>query len=168
MPRLSQQDSAFLVRISKAWAERPDTELGLSELMDQVNAYLCTEAMSIFVLDDSQNDLVARYAAGAASQEVIGVRLALGQGVVGWVVQYGEDLIVPSTDLDSRFFSGVDEKTGFVTRSILCVPLLQGGRARGAIETFNKATGHFTDDDVTLLQQIADLVAGYVVTQEQR
>jgi putative methionine-R-sulfoxide reductase with GAF domain len=132
--------------------------------MDRVNAYLCTEAMSIFVLDDSGNDLVARYAAGAASQEVIGVRLAPGQGVIGWVVQYGEDLIVPSTDLDPRFYSGVDERTGFTTRSILCVPLLQDEQARGAMEVLNKTTGHFSDDDVLLLQQVADLVADYVVT----
>jgi len=105
------------------------------------------------------NELVLQDAASPDRERVIGLRMPVGQGVVGWVVRYSEDLIVPSTALDPRFYSGVDAKTGFHTRSICCVPILHEGRAVGAIEALNKTTGHFNDMDVVLLQEIADAIA---------
>ena len=153
----------FLTRITKALLAQPDFELGASELLEQVNQYLSTEAGSIFVLDKATEELVLKYASSPVASEVIGLRMPVGIGVVGWVVQYNEDLIVPSTGLDPRFFSGVDKKTGFVTKSILGVPISQSGQRLGAIEMLNKTTGSFNDDDVKLLQAIAGVVGQCIV-----
>jgi GAF domain-containing protein len=150
---------AFVERMTDALAERSD--FGMAELMDQVLTFLHIEAISIFMLDRATDELVCRYSSGPVGQQVFGLRIPVGQGVVGWVVKYEEDLNVPSTDLDPRFYGGVDEQTGFVTRSILCVPMFQAGQIIGAIEAMNKTTGHFNDDDVVLLQEVADVVADY-------
>ena len=162
MKYIDPETLAFLEQVGKTLAEQPDLMLGIAEVMDWVNERLHTEESSIFVLDKSTSELVLTYAAGPVGQEIVGLRIAVGRGVVGWVVKYAEDLIVPSTSMDPRFFSGVDEKTGFVTRSILCVPIVQEDEAVGAIEAINKATGHFNDDDVTLLQGVADVLVNYV------
>jgi GAF domain-containing protein len=150
---------AFVERLADSLAERSD--FGLAELMDRVLEYLHIEALSIFMLERATDELLCKYAAGPVGQQVFGLRIPVGQGVVGWVVKYEEDLIVPSTDLDPRFYGGVDEQTGFVTRSILCVPMLQAGQIIGAIEAMNKTTGHFNDEDVVLLVEVADVVADY-------
>ena len=159
---IDQETSAFLEQATKTMTGRPDLEGGIIEVMDRVNERLHTEESSIFVLDKPTGELVLRYAAGPVGQEIIGLRIPVGRGVVGWVVKYAEDLIVPSTSMDPRFFSGVDKQTGFVTRSILCVPMVQDDQAIGAIEAMNKTTGYFNDNDVVLLQGVADILAKYL------
>ena len=88
---------AFVERMTDALAERSD--FGMAELMDQVLKFLHIEAISIFMLDRATDELVCRYAAGPVGQQVFGLRIPVGQGVVGWVVKYEEDLNVPSTCL---------------------------------------------------------------------
>lgn len=156
---LEHGDRAFLARLRQDLARQSDLEMALSGLIEQVNRHLATEAISIFELDEAAGELVIAHAAGPVCQRVVGLRMPMGQGVVGWVVGYNEPLIVPSTDLDPRFYSGIDEKTGFVTRSILCVPILSGDRVRGAVEVLNKTTGSFDDDDVVFLQAVVKMVS---------
>ena len=153
-------DEAFVTLMTQWLKERPG--FGIAGLLQQVMTYLHVEALSVFMLEKDLDELVLKYAVGASSDEVVGIRIPVGKGVVGWVVKYSEDLIVPSTDLDPRFYSGVDEKTCFVTRSILCVPMCQAGQTIGAIEAMNKTTGYFNDEDVTLLQGIADVAVDYL------
>ena len=160
---MDQEVQSFAARVTAALGEQPDTDLGLCELLTETNTYLHTEAASIFVLDPARGELVLTCAAGPDIPSILGLRMPLGRGVVGWVVQYCEDLIVPATDLDPRFYSGVDEHTGFATRSILCVPLVYAGQTLGAIEVLNKTTGHFNADDVVLVQEIARAVAKRLV-----
>jgi GAF domain-containing protein len=157
---LDPDAQAFVDGVTKGLKERLD--LGIEEVMSKVSAYLHTEAISIFVMDRAAGELVLEYAAEPVGKSLIGLRIPIGQGVVGWVAKYSEDLIVPSTDLDPRFYSGVDEQTGFVTRSILCVPMVRDEEVVGAIEVMNKTTGNFNVDDVLLLQAVADLVVDYV------
>ena len=161
---IDREARTFVLQVCAALAEEPNADSGLSRLLAEVNEYLGTEAISVFLLDQATHELVLTYAASPDREDILGLRIAEGQGVGGWVVKHNEDLIVPSTNLDPRFFSGVDERTGFVTRSILCVPIVQAGQAVGAIEALNKTTGHFNADDVILLQEISGAVADCLTT----
>ena len=65
-----------------------------------------------------------------------------------------------ATDLDKRTgaHKQADEKTGFVTRNILCIPIksLNGKDVTGAVEILNKqGEGTFTEDDRILLEEMA-------------
>jgi len=160
---MDERAQAFLAQATHDLAEQPG--FGISELLQRVNGYLHSEAASLFVVDRATNELVLEYAASPDADKVLGVRIRPGQGVVGWVARFNEDLIVPSTALDPRFFSGIDQQTGFTTRSILCVPVASGGKVLGAIEALNKTTGHFNDQDVVLLQEIAGVLAERLATQ---
>ena len=159
---LDQDTQDFCVQATRDLRQHPDLDQGIQELLSSVNERMETQAMSIFMLSEEGDELVMRYAATPAGQAIVGLRMPFGQGVVGWVVKYSEDLIVPATSRDPRFFSGVDEKTGFVTQSILCVPMVAGGRTLGAIEALNKVSGNFDSDDVLLLQAIADAIASHI------
>lgn len=155
---MGQDELAFIAQVARALAKQPDPGLGLPELLEQINQYLGSEAISIFVLDEAKDELVLKYAAGPVAQHVLGLRLPLELGVVGWVVKFNDALIVPAPNLDARFFSGVDQQTNFVTHSIVCVPIAKGKRKLGALEVLNKLSGPFTDDDVVLLQELARTV----------
>lgn len=159
---LDQDTQDFCAQAMGDLRQHPDPDQGIRELLVRVNERMGTQAMSIFVLSEAGDELVVRYAATPESQAIVGLRMPFGQGVVGWVVKYSEDLIVPATARDPRFFSGVDERTGFVTHSILCVPIIWEEETHGAIEALNKTSGNFDSDDVLLLQAIAEAVAGNV------
>ena len=110
----------------------------------------------LLVLHDKEvDDLWFAAASGEASEFVQGKRLALGQGILGWVAQSGEPLLVPDTATDSRYFGDFDAESGFQAHSILCVPLLVKGQPIGAIEAINKIDGTFDEEDLRLLTRLA-------------
>jgi signal transduction protein with GAF and PtsI domain len=159
---LDEDAQNFIASIGESLTDRDNIDTVLSK----VTAFLAAEALSVFLIDESSGDLVLRYATGEVGDEIVGLRLKSGQGVVGWVVKYSEDLIVPYPGMDARFFEGVDESTGFSTRSILCSPIRADERAVGAIEVLNKIEGTFNDDDLILLRAIARLMAEVILTTE--
>ena len=128
-----------------------------------------TESVSVWLLEnvpaDSQRppELVCwtSYHHFQADQKhsPVNMRLPVGQGVVGWVAQTGESLIVSDTLKDSRFFPGVSEKTGFQVHALLAVPLRVRDTVIGVLEMVNKRNGEFVQNDLTLVETLAASVA---------
>ncbi|MBI3597715.1 MAG: sigma 54-interacting transcriptional regulator [Nitrospirae bacterium] len=108
------------------------------------------QACSIAVIDKNEHQLAFAFSAGGA--KVGKFRIELGQGIAGWVAQSGKGMICNDVSKDPRFFGGIDKKTGFETKSLLCAPLTQRGQLIGAIEVLNTANPNgFTDEDLQLL-----------------
>jgi len=149
---LDKRVQRFIAAIGQSLSGQENVDAVLS----QVAEFLGAGAASIFLVDEPTGDLVLCYATGEVGDKIVGLRLPSGQGVVGWVVKYSEDLIVPYPGLDTRFFEGVDESTGFFTQSILCSPIKRSEKAIGAVEMLNKREGTFNDDDLVLLRAVAD------------
>ena len=117
-----------------------------------------SEACSIAVLDEDSRQLVIDFSAGDTL--VQGVRIDMGQGIAGWVARTGEGVLCNDASADPRFWSGIDHKTGFETKAILCVPLKQQGRIIGVIEVINTLNpAGFEQDDLRLLNAFGGLVA---------
>ncbi len=98
-------------------------------------------------------------AIGGGNELVRGLRLEPGQGIVGYVIQEGCPVLVPNVRCDPRWYAGVDQMSGYQTRSVLCVPLQVKGQVIGALEVLNKRDGIFTAHDQRLLSSLADLAA---------
>ena len=113
-----------LSRISQAITSTLDLTETLTIITENTTQLLEVDAASVVLHDNEANDLWFAAASGEASEFVQGKRLALGQGILGWVAQSGEALLVPDTGTDSRHFGDFDAESGFQARSILCVPLL--------------------------------------------
>ncbi|MGD9100107.1 MAG: PAS domain S-box protein, partial [Anaerolineae bacterium] len=91
-----------------------------------------------------QDWLVCRAASPhAQGGSPLNLRVRPDQGVVGWVAWQGESVIVSSVSDDTRFFPGIDEQTGFDTRSLLAVPLRVRDKIIGVLEAVNKRQGDF-------------------------
>lgn len=128
-------------------------------LLQQVAEKVGTAAASVWLRDEGQADK-DRLTCRAASPHdqapsPIGFSVSLGQGVVGWVAQTGESIIVPDVQKDKRFFSGVDEETGFRTTSLLAAPLRARSTIMGTLELVNKLEGDFDEHDRTFAEALA-------------
>ena len=85
--------------------------------------------------------------------------LKFGQGIAGSVAARGESIIVNDIEGSSKFFGEVDDSTGFLTKSALCVPVISQGKVVGVIEVMNKIDGVFGPSDEDLLLSIASSVS---------
>lgn len=139
-----------------------DLQATLRVVTESTTALLDVAAASVVLFDQEANDLWFAAASGQAADFVLGKRLALGQGILGWVVAHGEPLLIADAKQDNRHFADFDQKSGFTASSILCVPLLAKAKTIGAIETMNKRTGPFNEEDLRLLTMLANPAAAAI------
>jgi diguanylate cyclase (GGDEF)-like protein len=127
----------------------------LNTIMAKASDLISAEGWSVLLLNESGNELVFEAASGKAGKKLLGMRLKIGQGVAGWVARYGQSLIVPDVSKDPRFYSGVDKKTKFTTKSVLCVPMKSRDRIIGVVEIVNKIGGEpFTQDEFEIFENV--------------
>ncbi len=141
--------------ISQAVTSTLDLQKILTIITDHTTRLLGVAATSVVLYDETGDDLWFAAASGEGSDFVLDRRLAVGQGIVGWVFQQGRPVLVPDTSKDERWFGGIDKGSGFTTRSILCVPLQAKGQTIGAIEAMNKDSGPFNEEDLRMLTLMA-------------
>lgn len=125
------------------------TELDLGTLLNQVvdaaTEMLQAERATIFLNDEKTNELFSLVGAGLVSQEI---RFPNHIGIAGTVFQDGNSVNIPHAYADLRFNPDFDKQTGFFTRSILCVPIVnKEGRRIGVTQVLNKIGATFTPED---------------------
>ncbi|MFC1976500.1 response regulator [Chloroflexota bacterium] len=147
---------ALLNLMSQRFAATLDLQQILDLMMQTLTETIGTEGCTVWLRDETQNGGVVCRAAlhDEHYRTLIGLRMELGQGIVGWVAQRGESIIVPSVADDPRFSSDVDDKTGFQTSAVLAVPLRVRDMVIGVVELVNKLTGEFDADDRALLETL--------------
>lgn len=92
--------------------------------------------------------------------DLTGMSLAAGEGIAGSVVEQGKTTVVKDCQQDARWAGRFDAKTGFMTKSMVCVPLLNKYEVIGCIQIINKKDGSLYDDaDVELCENLAMLTA---------
>ena len=95
-------------------------------------------ACSLALLDDAQEELTFYVASGAGAEDVIGMRVPVGQGIAGWVVASGQPIEIADVTSDPRFARDVAESTGYVPRAILAMPLETERAIIGVIEVLDR------------------------------
>jgi len=127
----------------------------LKLVMELAARTLDAEASSILLRDKKTGDLVFEVATGEKQDVVSTIRVPVGEGIAGWVALNSQSLLVPDVSRDPRFFKKADEKTRFITRDILAVPMTLQGQLIGVAEVLNKRQGRFTLEDQRLLEALA-------------
>lgn len=113
-------------------------------------------AASMALVDERAGELVFRVAYGAGSEAVIGMHIPLDQGIAGYVANTGQPIAISNVQNDPRFSRGTAEKTGYVPKSILAMPLITDDRVIGVIEVLDKiASPSFGMQDMELLGMFA-------------
>lgn len=143
-----------------------DMENVLDRILERTIRTLDVQAASLALLDSETGELEFKVARGGGGDTMVGLRLAPGQGIAGWVAQHGEAVAVDNAPGDPRFFPGVDEATGFKTLSAACVPIFVQDELIGVLEALNPSRAAFGSEQVDLLVGIAGL-AGTAINHAQ-
>ena len=154
-PRLRDTGAlVFLAELSRALAVSLDLHQTLTQAITRVRDFLEVEGIALFLLDAASQVLECRVSAGPI--DVTGMRLAVGQGVVGQTLAQDCTQIVAQAQDDPRLWRGSDEASGFITRSLVCAPLRTAAGPIGVIEIVNRRDGvPFSAADAELLELVA-------------
>jgi GAF domain-containing protein len=143
--------------LSKLFDLESNIDNVLAVSMYKLNQLMDSERSSIFLFDPLKQQLTSFSSQDLEKKEI---RIPKSSGVSGWVFEHRMPAIVNDTDNDSRFYSWVDDMTGFRTRNLICTPLIDyKERCSGTLQSLNKKSGDFTTDDLELLDLTARLVA---------
>lgn len=145
----------LLSAMGQEFASSLDIEASLKRAIEHITGYVNAEGGALFMLEDEGKTLRCHACVGPT--EITGLTLESDQGIVGRCVQNNGSEIIRDVSKDAGFHGGVDEKTGFTTRSILCAPMSVKDERIGAIELINKRGGDglFEDQDLHLLQAMS-------------
>jgi len=128
-------------------------------LENAVNILNC-EAGTLFLMDEQTGDLIFRVTVGPVATNLLGQRLPAGTGIVGRAVQSRSPIIENDAQRSTSRFEGADKQTGFISRSLLAVPMQIKDRVLGVIEVINRRDGlPFVADDQNLLTAFAGQAA---------
>ncbi len=161
-----------LFEIARSFSSVTDLDLLLKKISAAAEKLTQSEASSVMLLDDAKEFLYFKSAGGEKSSIVKTIKVPVGQGIAGWVAQNGQPLLIEDVSKDARFSAAaVDDKSGFTTRSILCVPLFVSGDVIGVMEVLNKKTvpggdpakSKFSSEDLDILGSLAGFAAVSIV-----
>jgi len=144
-----KQEMEFVDIVSELTAE---IKLGslLQRVMSEATRMLNAERSTLFLNDEKTNELWSEVGEGLQSMQI---RLPNHLGIAGAVFTSGKSINIPYAYADLRFNPAFDKKTGFFTRSILCVPIVnKEGKTIGVTQVLNRRGGPFTGDDESRLR----------------
>ena len=150
------QQHHMLLELGRVIVSEMDMDVLFNVIMDRTRRFMGTEKCSVFIFDEKKNELRSRVSTDLAANEI---RFSADAGIAGWVFQNRQPLITNDAYGDPRFYPGVDQKTHFKTRNILCLPLInRKGKCIGTLQVLNKTAGDFTANDGELLLSVSHYI----------
>ncbi len=142
-----------LVKIGQAVAAEKDIDVLIKTIAEETKIALNADRCTVFLYDKEHNELYSKVATGLDTKEL---RIPADKGLAGHVVQTGETINIKDAYNDKRFNPEVDKKTGYRTKTILCMPIKNFNQdIIGVFQVLNKFDETFTIDDEDLLVAIA-------------
>lgn len=148
--RLRRRDTKLrsLLDVAKALTREREIESLLDLILIESIKTVDADRGSLFIMDRDKRELWTKIAHGQKEE----IRIKVGQGIAGYVAETGTPLNIADAYADERFNRLVDRATGYMTKTILCVPML-GSKQEvvGVVQALNHKNGPFTREDEELL-----------------
>ena len=155
--RKRMEVSETLLKVMKSVASVLQIDELLKKIVTSTSEVMNAERASLFLVDQKTGDLWSKVAQGLDSMEI---RVPIGVGIAGHVALTGETINIEDAYQDLRFNPEIDKRTGFRTRSVLCMPLRNdSGAVTGVMQVLNKVGGVFTEEDERLLNALGSQIA---------
>ena len=149
----ARENESHLLEISSVISSELQLKPLLEKLMEAVTMILNCDRATIFLYDAKNEQLWSQVALGMRDQEI---RIPANRGIAGGVFGSGQTVNIPDAYKDSRFNPEVDKKTGYHTRNILCMPLInKSGTIIGVTQVLNKKGGVFNRLDERKLRSFS-------------
>lgn len=149
---------AFL-KVSRLMNAETNRARLIERVNEEVRGYLEADRFTVFFFDSETDELYSYIATGVKPGEI---RIPSTQGIAGYVFQTREEVRLVDAYTDARFNPDVDRRTGYRTKSILSLPIVnQRGACIGVVQALNKVSdaAEFTDQDVQFLGELVDQIS---------
>ncbi|MEM7652707.1 MAG: GAF domain-containing protein, partial [Pseudomonadota bacterium] len=131
----AQREEAQLLEFFTEISSELQLDLLLAKIVKVATSFLNADRGTLFLYDPNTNELWSRVAEGEDSRDI---RVSIDDGIAGACFQSGETLHIADAYDDDRFNRDVDRKTGYRTRNILCMPIInKHGKAIGVMQVLN-------------------------------
>lgn len=141
-----------LVKIGQAVAAEKDIDKLMQTIAEEARDAVQADRCTVFLYDKNTDELWSKVALGLGSHEL---RFNASQGLAGHVFRTGEIINIKDAYSDSRFNKEIDLKTGYTTKTILCMPIRNiEQEIIGVFQILNKLSGYFTQEDEDILVAI--------------
>ena len=149
--------SELLLQVNNDLAVSASLDEALDTLINIASSVIGAERGTAFINDNETHELYSRVAQGNLKRKI---RFMNDKGIAGWVFENNEGVVVHEAYKDERFNKSIDMRTGYRTKSILCVPLRTvGGDVIGVTQLLNKINSNFTKQDLEMLESISKQAA---------
>jgi diguanylate cyclase (GGDEF)-like protein len=156
--RIPLKDLLVFHHLTRSLTSSFDLDTILRTILEQMEGIMEAELWTLLMLDEASQELHYALAAGGEQAALQDLRVKVGEGVAGWVVEHGETLIVPESADDPRLANEPGGKSQ-QARSVICMPLRGRKGTHGAIEIFNPRADQMTDYTIAFLHILADHAA---------
>ena len=140
-----------LIEISRDLASTLDLDTLLNDIVRASADITHAEAASILLYDDTARQLYFQVATNIDEPTMRGLVVPLDKSIAGWIVTNRQSVRIDNAHEDERFYSDVEQSTGYETKSMLGIPLITKNKIVGVLEVVNKKRGKFTDPDESML-----------------
>jgi len=146
-----RQRLELLYDVAQQASSFSEVSMLLENILRVTQRLIRAEASSLLLVDQDKMELFFHAAGGKVAKKLKNMRIDLDSGIAGWVAHHSVPLVSNDVATDERFSGHVDQVTGFVTKSIIAVPVVRGQNVIGIIELLNKSDGsEFTERDLAI------------------
>lgn len=153
--------------LERLFIDAPTLDGALDALLERSAGLLGARASAILLREGEGAVLQFRGARGGRPDVVRSMRLPVGKGIAGTVVETGIPIVANDIAVERAFDPAVAAAIGYPIQNALCVPLVHDEEVHGAIELLNKPGG-FDPRDLDLLILVAELAAHHVAVATAR
>lgn len=147
-----------MLSITRDLREEIYGDILLEKILDNALSITNADAGSILLVEGDK--LVFKIVKGEKTAKLLGTTVEKGRGISGWIAESGKSIRISDVTLDERFNSDIDAVTGYVTKSILGVPLIARSEVIGVLELLNKKNGRpFRQRDEEIISYLAGQAA---------
>jgi phosphoserine phosphatase RsbU/P len=156
-----------LLDTARCFGRAMDLPTLIPDILERAQSVMRAEACSIFLPDAQTGELIIHSTQTKHADVLKTVRIPSNAGIAGTVFQSHRRLNIKDVRHDPRHLAAVDQKTGFVTRAMIAIPLLEGTRCLGVMEVLNaRDRGSFDEQDEELFEGFGGLIVNALIRLE--
>lgn len=145
----------FLCRAGQLINSSLNLKQVLAAFVKEVRRLMGVVGCSVWLIREDKKEVVCLQATGKKSDLVLGWRLPVGKGVVGWIAKNGQSILIKDTREDKRHYKKVDSQTGLEIRSIIGVPIYFEEKTVGVLQVVDTVPDRFTPHQMKLMAGLA-------------
>ena len=157
--RIPIDDLLVFHQLARSLNSSLDLDTILRTILEQMERFIEADLWTLLMLDESRHELYYAIASGNEEQALSDLRVKVGEGVAGWVVERGETLIIPEAEEDDLRMHQTVTGQARKVRSVIAMPLRGRKGTQGVIEILNPRASQLTDYTIAFLHILTDHAA---------